>query len=398
VATWLKQSTAVDVALGPFVDATDGVTPETGLSLTQAECRLKKNGGAWAQKNQASTAAHEEEGWYEVNLDATDTNTLGVLVLAVYVSGALPCWWEFLVVPANVYDSLVGGSDLLQADLQQWVGTAPLALTSQLVQAQGNQLGTQAKADVNAEADTALADYDAPTFAELDARTDAIEADTQDLQARTPAALVGGRTDAHVGSVADAVLTAAKFAAGALDAVWSVAARTLTAFGFSVTVGTNNDKTGYALTTAEKDDIVDRAWDEDVDASHQTAGSAGKKLDDAGAGGSPPTVAQIADGVWDEAIAGHLGAGSTGSKLNAAAGVAGSGGLQRTIGVTVGGNPLQGALVWVATDAAGSNVVAGPLSTSSQGVVTVLLDAGTYYVWVRKDGYNPVVAQQVTVS
>ena len=30
--------------------------------------------------------------------------------------------------------------------------------------------------------------------------------------------------------------------------VWSVATRTLTAFGFSVTVGTNNDKTGYSLT------------------------------------------------------------------------------------------------------------------------------------------------------
>src|SRR3989304_6007279 len=99
--TWLKQSTAGDVALGPFVDATDGVTPETGLSLTQAECRLKKNGGAWAQKNQASTAAHEEEGWYEVNLDATDTNTLGILVLAVYVSGALPAWRGCLVVPAH---------------------------------------------------------------------------------------------------------------------------------------------------------------------------------------------------------------------------------------------------------------------------------------------------------
>ena len=30
--------------------------------------------------------------------------------------------------------------------------------------------------------------------------------------------------------------------------VWSVTTRTLTAFGFSVTVGTNNDKTGYSLT------------------------------------------------------------------------------------------------------------------------------------------------------
>lgn len=48
-------------------------------------------------------------------------------------------------------------------------------------------------------------------------------------------------------SIANGAIDAAKFAAGAFDAVWTVTARTLTAFGFSVTVGTNNDKTGYGL-------------------------------------------------------------------------------------------------------------------------------------------------------
>lgn len=124
MATWLRQSTAVDVALGPFVDSTDGFTPETGLSLTQAECRLKKNNGAWAQKNDNTTGTHEEEGWYELELDATDTNTLGILMLAVYVTGALPCWREFLVVPANVYDSLILDTDALETDVTQWLGSA----------------------------------------------------------------------------------------------------------------------------------------------------------------------------------------------------------------------------------------------------------------------------------
>lgn len=110
---WLKQSTAVDIALGPFVDATDGVTPETALTLAQADVRLKKNAGAWAQKNQASSATHEENGWYEVNLNSTDTDTLGILVVAVNESGALPVWREFMVVPANVYDSLVSAVDWL---------------------------------------------------------------------------------------------------------------------------------------------------------------------------------------------------------------------------------------------------------------------------------------------
>ena len=60
----------------------------------------------------------------------------------------------------------------------------------------------------------------------------------------------------------------------------------LTATGFStfdpasdqVIVGTNNDKTNYSLTTADKDDIVDRNWDEPYN-QHTTAGSFGKLMD-----------------------------------------------------------------------------------------------------------------------
>ena len=109
----LKQSTAVDIALGPFVDNTDGFTAETALTISQADVRLKKNAGNWAQKNQSSSATHEENGWYEVSLDSTDTNTLGILVVAVNESGALPVWTRFLVVPANVYESLVTGTEFL---------------------------------------------------------------------------------------------------------------------------------------------------------------------------------------------------------------------------------------------------------------------------------------------
>lgn len=111
---WLKQSTAVEIPLGPFVDATDGVTAETGLTISQADVRLKKNGGSWAQKNDATSATHEENGYYEVPLNATDTNTLGRLRVAVNESGAAPVWQDFMVVPANVYDSLVLGVEWLE--------------------------------------------------------------------------------------------------------------------------------------------------------------------------------------------------------------------------------------------------------------------------------------------
>jgi hypothetical protein len=109
---FLRQSTAVDIGIGPFVDATDGVTAETGLTISQADVRLKKNNGAWAQVNDNTSATHEENGWYEKELDATDTNTCGILLIAVHESGALPVWHEFQVVEEAVYDALFAASAL----------------------------------------------------------------------------------------------------------------------------------------------------------------------------------------------------------------------------------------------------------------------------------------------
>lgn len=122
---FLKQSTSVDRGIGPFLDETDGKTAETALTITQPDIRLKKNNGAWAQKNAAQTLTHEENGWYEVTLDATDTNTIGELLVAVHEAGALPVWAEFHVLAPNVYDSLFGdATDKLQVDLVESLGVA----------------------------------------------------------------------------------------------------------------------------------------------------------------------------------------------------------------------------------------------------------------------------------
>jgi hypothetical protein len=113
MALWLKQNTAVVVKLGPFVDSGDGVTAETSLTISQGDVRLSKNGGDIAQKHDDTALAHDELGLYDCELDATDTNTLGILRVDVQESGALPVWAEFIVLPANVYDSLVAGADEL---------------------------------------------------------------------------------------------------------------------------------------------------------------------------------------------------------------------------------------------------------------------------------------------
>lgn len=113
---WLEQSTAVTLKIGPFLDETDGKTAETGLTITQAEVRLSKNGGDIAQKSEGANCTHDELGIYGCPIDTTDTGTLGRLQLWVHESGALPVWHEYMVVPANVWDSMFG-ADKLQVDV-----------------------------------------------------------------------------------------------------------------------------------------------------------------------------------------------------------------------------------------------------------------------------------------
>jgi hypothetical protein len=158
----LKQSTAATIKLGPMVDDTDGKTAETALTISQADIRLSKNGGDFAQTNNNAGATHDENGYYDIPLDTTDTGTLGRLRIAVSESGALPVWQDFLIVTANVYDSLVGGSDKLDVNAAELGGTAQ---TGNDVGADVNEILT----DTGTTLDTLIKDV--PTVAEFEART-----------------------------------------------------------------------------------------------------------------------------------------------------------------------------------------------------------------------------------
>lgn len=110
---FLKASTAVTVKIGPFLDNEDGDTAKTGLTIAQADVQLSKNGGAMAQKGNSTACTHDKLGYYNCALSTTDTGTIGMLKLAVHVSGALAVWHTFTVLHANVYDSLFGDSALV---------------------------------------------------------------------------------------------------------------------------------------------------------------------------------------------------------------------------------------------------------------------------------------------
>jgi len=78
---------------------------------------------------------------------------------------------------------------------------------------------------------------------------------------------------------------------------------------------------------------------------------------------------------------------------------AGAGAVSEVVTVTDDdSNPLDGVEVWVTSDIAGTNVVAGSLTTNASGQVTFMLDAGTYYAWKQLSGYNFTNPETLTVT
>jgi hypothetical protein len=359
---YLKQSTAVTLKLGPFLDDTDGKTAETALTIAQVDVRLSKNGGDIAQKTAATSCTHDELGIYGCPVDVTDTNTLGRLQLFIHESGALPVWHEFMVIPANVYDSMFS-TDKLEVDLLQiggvaqsatdlkdfadagydpssnkiegckvnddMVGTASAALASVCTEARLGHLD----ADITTRSSHSAAnvwsagsrELSTPNNYKADVSALALEATLSDIKG------TGFVKDTHS---LPQCLTAAGFSTHTATDIWSVGTRAIT------------DKVGFALSSAG----VTAIWNKNISA-YVGAGYAGTYIktifddwlnagrldlildviaaDVTGLNGdamrgtdganttTPPTVNAIADQVWDELLTGasHNIATSAGRRL-----------------------------------------------------------------------------------
>lgn len=412
MSNWIKQSTSVVISFGPFLDKTDGVTLETGLVSAldhgTTGIKLSKNGGALTIRHASVTAStYDAFGMYRVTLDATDTNTLGTIRVAFEEAATcLPVWQDLMILPANVYDSLVGGTDILDVSMTQILGTA---------------VATPATAGV------------------LDVNT-------------KNAGNVAWASGAIVaGAIASGAITNAKFAAGAIDAnALSADAKTdiaYTTWEENVVVHTMASA-GQKLYSAEYQaslmvdggdytGLVDRIWNEDA-TTHTSPGTTGKYLDEANtaklivdatnstvtsiysligtppstlandladikaktdnlpaapaAVGDIPTAAANADAVWDEARSGHVAAGSFGENVVAdvtkvggnAASISPTAGVLNTrlVDISVGGlTVLGGASIGnvvnpVAVNSLANNVVTSAAldASASNEIADALLD------------------------
>ncbi len=363
---WLKQSTSATVKIGPFLDEDDGKTAETGLAIAQADVRLSKNGGDIAQKTEATSCTHDELGIYGCPFDTTDTATLGRLQLWVHESGALPVWHEFMVVPANVWDSFFG-ADYLHTNVAEisedataannaeaffdgtgYAGTNNViptvtTLTGHTDQTGDNYARLGAPAGASVSADIA----DVPTVAEFEARTlvtasyfdpgaDAVANVTlvattttnTDMVGTDSAALASVCTEARLAELDAANLptdiadvpTVAEFNArtqptadyfdAANDAVANVTLVATTTTNTDM-VGTNNAALASVCTETRLAELAAANLPTDIDAILADTGTDGVLL------AAAATSAQLVDDVWDELLTGaaHNVATSAGRRL-----------------------------------------------------------------------------------
>jgi hypothetical protein len=128
---FLKQNTATRVTVGPFLDVTDAKTPEVALTATNEHVTfvvddagvptlvIDTTATASGGNNDLVHITNDNAGYYDLELTAAQTNYVGRAVLGVnYITDHLPVFHEFMIVPANVYDSFFG-TDTLWVDVQE---------------------------------------------------------------------------------------------------------------------------------------------------------------------------------------------------------------------------------------------------------------------------------------
>jgi hypothetical protein len=253
---FLKSNTAVDVLLGPFVDDTDGKTAETALTLSQADILLSKNGQVLTQKTDITAAVHDSNGYYNCELDATDTNTEGTLTLVVNEAGALPVRHEYNILSEAAYDSMFAAKDIGYMDVNiKAISEDTTAADNAELAFDGTGYGftnctvptvTTLTGHTAQTADHTTAIANIPTVAEFEART--LAAADYVVTSDTIAGVTAVTNDVGITQV------------GA-DKVWGTVARTLTA-------STNFNDISTAEVLSEVQNALDEAF---TDATGLTA-------------------------------------------------------------------------------------------------------------------------------
>lgn len=148
------------------------------------------------------------------------------------------------------------------------------------------------------------------------------QADLDDIQTRIPASLAGGRMDSSVGAVAANAITAAAIATDAIDAD-AIAASAVTEIQTGLATGTAvaDIQTAVDAIALDVDALVlsvadlPTATDVWAEATRTLTGIGSSGIASQASVDAVPTAAENADAVLDEALVGHVVAGSTGEAV-----------------------------------------------------------------------------------
>jgi hypothetical protein len=315
------------IAVGAVVQISDGAVQTSGVSI-----RVVPQGGSAAAG--LGTTSYED-GIVLYAPTQAETNYDAFVVIA-YKTGCIPAtttivtsasatagysgvdWSKVTSATStvNLSGTTIKTATDVETDTQDIQSRLPTALVSGRMDASvgaaasnsitAASLAADASSEIAAAVRTELATELGRIDASVSSRSSHTASDVWQVGTRTLTAFSFSVT---VGTIGNNVITAATLAADAgaeiasavrselatelarIDAatstrsshsaadVWSVATRTLTAFSFSVTVGTNNDKTGYSLATAPLDASGTAAavWGALL-ASYTTAGTFGARV------------------------------------------------------------------------------------------------------------------------
>ena len=237
---YLRQNTATIVTVGPFIDVA-GLVLETALTITNERISFTvdlNNGSAptlvldnvtgatSGTSNDLNYITNCDAGLMQLELAAANVNYLGRAFLVITdAANHCPVFHEFTILPAMVYDSLIAGTDVLQADMTQILGTAvSTPATAGLLDVNAIQLSGDATAANNAEAFFDGTGYAGtnnviPTVTTVGSVTGAVGSVTGAVGSVTGAVgSVTGNVGGSVASVAANGITATSIAADAINA------------------------------------------------------------------------------------------------------------------------------------------------------------------------------------
>ncbi len=372
----LRQSTASqEIPLGYFLDSLDGNSEEVALTIANTDIKIWKSGATTLANKNSGGATHISNGIYYAVLDATDTDTVGSLVIFCHPTGALATRTECYVYEETIFDALfaaaapgylqpttagrtldvtatgaagvdwgnvenptttVGLSGTTISVATNVVSVATGAITSNSFAAAAitsSAFGTGAitagviaadaigaselAADAVAEIQSGLAS----AIATVDTVVDAIKAKTDYLPSATAGAAGGVFIAGSNAATSITTALTANITGNVSGSIGSLGATAKTDVNTEVDTALADIHLDHLLAVdydpAAKPGTATALLNELIESDGGVSRYTANALEQAPSG-TGASAATIADAVWDEVLSGHLTAGSTGEALNAA--------------------------------------------------------------------------------